>query len=598
MSTISTVRSSQHAGRNSQRQATAAADSSTSGPANRRKGVVQKATLEFEKLEGKRVEAEARDAAAQAGEWLNEAATKVTDGLAPLKLKIVETFQTLDHMDAETIYVGCVGALVGAIPVVGAGINVLALASPVSNRPPERTGLLATLGLLANMGSLFALSLCSTHPVLGGVLGGLGLATSATTASILLTDSFTYANFGTHVAPGLERPQLRGSERSGDHRNAEPARSRGSDRAGAPQGGQRGAPMKVNRSMVPKEFFGDGNPTVPRKYFGEVANREAIDYETVSAQLTSPDRYRQIDDELAAGRFPQGLDTLSNADMVREMEREVNLIPGAISSAFIGGALGLLCLGPVGIGAAVLAGVVHTRSKYRAYTGSVTVERDGQSSERQFWLYPHLYQRTPEEARHLLLQKGVLGDRLAPVAFPALPPPDPQLLERLKPFSGKLIELSKDRRLVADLGARSRYGEPALSLVDGAVARRLLAADRKLYVIDGGSPESVYHTYHAAGASSSGSSTLDDHYDYNELRFGYSLHPLGCPEDLGNVPAGQGLPAPLLGVYRDGHPVSQVVCTSESERAANVEHWGFFDGELDSITRETNQLHDCQTATR
>ena len=72
---------------------------------------------------------------------------------------------------------GGVGAFMGAIPVAGAGVN--ALAGLFSNRTPEGTG---ALGALANLGG--TLALFSGHPV----VGGLGLAASATTAFLLYTD--------------------------------------------------------------------------------------------------------------------------------------------------------------------------------------------------------------------------------------------------------------------------------------------------------------------------------------------------------------------------------------------------------------------------
>ena len=91
--------------------------------------------------------------------------------------QFVDSFPGLADLSTPKVALGCVGAFMGAIPMVGAGAN--ALAGLLSNGTPEGTGM---VGMLANMGG--CLAMFSGHPV----LGGLGLAVSATTAFLLYTD--------------------------------------------------------------------------------------------------------------------------------------------------------------------------------------------------------------------------------------------------------------------------------------------------------------------------------------------------------------------------------------------------------------------------
>lgn len=363
--------------------------------------------------------------------------------------------------------------------------------------------------------------------------------------------------------------------------------------------------MNINRSMVPREFFSH-NPTKVNPTFGEIENRAALDVEAVDAWVgDSADKLRQLDKSLSEGHIPKGLESLTNRGIVSQMKRHVTFakkLPSAISGTFIGGALGVYFLaaplGPIGLVGAAAAGAavgyLHTRSKVKQFTGEVQVELSGQTLNKTFHVYPHIYERTAPEVRHLLTHQGTLGDSIEPVALPPIPKADPTILKQMRPFAAELRSLGRERRLVADLGARSRYGKPALSLVDANLARKLMAAGDsfpgRVYVVNGQETNTESHTQTVRGESYAGNSSVDDEYRYETTDFSYRLKELTQPSDLGTPDKGIGLPAAMAGLYRDDSHISLVTKRDSKEHFQGLERVGFLDGELDLHTFRAEQL--------
>ena len=91
--------------------------------------------------------------------------------------RFVRSLPGLRGLSGPKIAIGCWGACMGAIPVAGAGVNMMG--GLFNDGTPEGTGM---VGMLANLGGV--VGLLSSHPVIGGV----GLAVSATTAFMFYTD--------------------------------------------------------------------------------------------------------------------------------------------------------------------------------------------------------------------------------------------------------------------------------------------------------------------------------------------------------------------------------------------------------------------------
>lgn len=293
----------------------------------------------------------------------------------------------------------------------------------------------------------------------------------------------------------------------------------------------------------------------------------------------------RLDQELSQGQFPQDVFLQKDAEGA-----ELALIsqprPGAVAldgkrsavknartatfgRSLVGAPLFLApgaMLGYVGmpgyplVGAAVGAGVglamlydVINRDR-----GEVEVNSSVGEGTRTWWGTPENYEKTPQEQHLILNASGALGDRVVPVQN-YIPPggSDPQLLRELDSHKERLKALGSERRLLADLGGKTRYGQPALQLIDAGAARELMSRGQSVHLIDCDEVSEVVKRFQSESHSGTHDKKAVESYSYTESSFSYRLQELRTPTDLHEAGDGKGLPENFLGVPRDSNRFSK-----------------------------------------
>ena len=167
----------------------------------------------------------------------------------------------------------------------------------------------------------------------------------------------------------------------------------------------------------------------------------------------------------------------------------------------IGAAAGYILLGQVlGPVAAPIAGAAA--GAYMAWDkiaandkGTVEIDIDGQKFKETYYLDPQSYEKPPE------LQKLIKErfDAIDPVNIDTdkIEGIDRGKLGELKPYADTLISLSKERRLVASLGEKSRQGKEALHIIDSNMAKNLIASGKSVFIVNGEKITETPHKYTA-----------------------------------------------------------------------------------------------------
>lgn len=231
-----------------------------------------------------------------------------------------------------------------------------------------------------------------------------------------------------------------------------------------------------------------------------------------------------------------------------------------------GGALLNSTLGPLGmaVGAAIGAGIAF-EGDWRKFHGRAEIKVDGEVKDRRgFYLRAADFQLKPEELHLRLTAQGILGDRIQPQNAPAVQP-DPALLSGWKQSQPALKDLAEQRRLVADLGGQSDYGKPALHPVQALQAAELLASGHSVFLISG-KTEDRQRSLEIDSKNHERTMIHHEKHQFVERKFDYQLRPLHTPQDLADVPAGQGLPEGMMGVYANESSFTTVVSQRDARQ--------------------------------
>lgn len=239
--------------------------------------------------------------------------------------------------------------------------------------------------------------------------------------------------------------------------------------------------------------------------------------------------------------------------------------PGALlglsafpSNPLVGAAMG------AGIGLAMVADNA-AQSK-----GKVLIEHDGQKTDREWYGTPSNFQKTPQELRTLLHSTGVLGDRVEIVPPELEGTPKPELLSAVEQQRQPLLALAKQRRLLADFGGKSRYGQAALQQIDAVMARELLGRGKPVHVVTVKSVEDTPHQLTSEAHSGVHHQKNVESHFYLERKLDYQLQRIDDPAQLQKVPEGKGLPESTAGLPRDLTSFTQTVYQREEKGGRTI----------------------------
>jgi len=304
-----------------------------------------------------------------------------------------------------------------------------------------------------------------------------------------------------------------------------------------------------------------GPRVYPRPYFSPFTKASETDDSLQQGEIPRYYRYENDRAEIAKGEYEAGL----------HYDIGVNSIIGGVLGSGIGHILLENSLGPAGAAIGAAAGVaVGAHKAWSENTqerrGTVQVEMNGQRSQREYFLEPDFYQRTPEEIHFKLTAQGDIGERIEPAHNPPNPgPANPETLKRLEPHRTQLTELGNERRLLADFGESSRYGKPVLQMVDVNRAKNMLASDQDVFVLNGEEAVDTHQSYRATSRSARGGNYSVENTSYVQREFDYTLTKLDDPEDLDSVKPAEGLPEGIYGVYRDEKSLSVPIVGRDSK---------------------------------
>ena len=238
-----------------------------------------------------------------------------------------------------------------------------------------------------------------------------------------------------------------------------------------------------------------------------------------------------------------------------------------------GALLGTLALpGAPLVGAAVGAGigVAMALDSGREYRGTVKISGEHGESRRTWYGEPENFERTPAELQTIFHSTGVLGDRVDLVPFQLEGSADPQLLAPINDHKEILKDLAGRRRLLGDLGGKTRYGKPALQLLEANQAKELLGRGRAVHVIEVVDLKKVEHRLKTEAHSGIHHKKSLQSYEYTENHIDYRLHTMRRPEDLRSIQDGQGLPDSMLGVPSGETRFSQTVYQKQESAGRTI----------------------------
>ena len=268
--------------------------------------------------------------------------------------------------------------------------------------------------------------------------------------------------------------------------------------------------------------------------------------------------------EVVRGNTPGAIPLQDGSESVKDARGRERLAKIALAPAMMlpGAMLGSLGVpGSPLVGAAVGAGIglafaLDTGNEFR---GKVKVDHDGEKGEKP-WYRVGGYEKNGQELHTILHAKGVLGDRVVPVAEKALEgTPSAEAYRAVAPFKGELKTLADERRLLADLGGETRYGKPALQLVNAGTAREFLARGKSVHVVDVEDIREKAHHLNTEAFTGDGSTVSAESFQYTEREIRYSLQEIRNPEQLKELKEGTGLPDSTPGLARDESCFTQTV---------------------------------------
>ncbi|HEY3997601.1 MAG TPA: hypothetical protein VGO93_01970 [Candidatus Xenobia bacterium] len=248
-------------------------------------------------------------------------------------------------------------------------------------------------------------------------------------------------------------------------------------------------------------------------------------------------------------------------------------LTAALATVFLGttaATAGIAALPLALIGGAVGAGFGFLSFR-RHGKGSIEIDNDGDVRKTRFHIHPDNQASTPAELRSILLANGSIGDSIDLAPTGKMPKAKAALEPQVDAQRKKLMDLDHDRRLMADFGGKSRYGHEALQVVDAATARQLMAAGKPIYVVDAEQPTETRHHYNVTAHTPDKKVTRVVADEYSERKMGYGLTRIDKPEQLGEVSQGAGLPEGMVGVYKNGTQVSQIVYGSNQEQMRRID---------------------------
>lgn len=216
-------------------------------------------------------------------------------------------------------------------------------------------------------------------------------------------------------------------------------------------------------------------------------------------------------------------------------------------------------------GAAIGAGLgayIAWNNTLRAETGKVEVKLDEQVHSTRFYRHPNSYAKVPGQARAEMMIDGRLGEKIH-LASPSFEEMAGSVSGDLpREVKTELKDLAKQRKLVADLGERSRYGFEVLSPVDARSAAKLLANEKEVFAVSGKASDTK-HTLQVTSANQRSTARAAQNGAYVERHFDYQLSPVESSTDFRQLPKGEGLPDGFHGVYKNHSTTSLVVGSDE-----------------------------------
>ena len=303
----------------------------------------------------------------------------------------------------------------------------------------------------------------------------------------------------------------------------------------------------------------------------------------------------RLEEQLAAGEVPEDLYILpGERPEVVEGQPEgfglpVNFRSGAVKEARTRARVSTAVLAPLMatpgallgtmafpgaplVGAAVGAGigVAMALDSAREFKGSVKISDGGEQSRRTWYGEPENFERSPAELRTIFHSTGVLGDRVEMVPFELQGEPDARLLNRLGEHRESLKSLAGQRRLLGDLGGKTRYGKPALQLLEANQAKELLGRGRSVHLVDVVDLQRVEHRLDTEANSGIHHKKSLKSYRYTEDQIEYRLREISKPEDLSAIEDGRGLPDSMLGVPSGERKFSQTVYQKQESAGRTI----------------------------
>ena len=240
-----------------------------------------------------------------------------------------------------------------------------------------------------------------------------------------------------------------------------------------------------------------------------------------------------------------------------------DVIVDSLSNGFIGGAIGYIllgqALGPIaGPIAGAAAGIYMAWDKnHSSKQGNVKIELGDKKFKEKYYLDPYSYDQSPELVKAL----DQSFDKIFPVNIDpdTIKNVDRETLAALKPYADKLVQLGKEKRLVASFKEKSSNQKDALHLIDSNLAKDLIASKKPVFIVNGTDVSEKTITFKATAENPKKSVFLQEAHDLLERKIDYNLTEIKSPKDLEKVKDGKGLPEGFLGVYKDENSYKETV---------------------------------------
>ncbi|MCE1247893.1 MAG: hypothetical protein LWY06_14720 [Firmicutes bacterium] len=347
-------------------------------------------------------------------------------------------------------------------------------------------------------------------------------------------------------------------------------------------------------------MINSGNSIQPLIYTEIKTNSDgyktANDIEILPAASTQEDRFtaiKKLDEDLKNNKMPESLHEMANGSDLRHQKFLYGLKQAvqAGMSVVLGGCFATFfipTIAPGNPGAVIAAGAgimtaVNLFRNRGKFTGEVQIKMNDQSRNETFYNDPRIHRKSPQELRHILISKGILGEQEPAGKSMGVETPkniNREILETLKPHAETLRKLSSERRLVADFDQKTTYGNKMLNPVGSALAVQLIAAGKPVYIIDGTSTKTNGNYLQETGRSHNGKVKLSSLDQYTEATFNYNLKKVSSAKDLEEVNKdAKGMPAGFSYVLADSdHCTSITSRNGKSSFELTEERYAFLDG--------------------